>query len=87
LEKVFEENQILSITFIRWTTKNYCQLETITNSPDALVEDFCVDLKALRQHDYIAKQQAAHLKATKKNVQEGEYVVICNFSENYAFIV
>jgi hypothetical protein len=27
------------------------------------------------------------LKATKKNLQEGEYVVICDFSENYAFIV
>jgi hypothetical protein len=87
LEEVFEENEILSITFNRWTTKNYCQLETVTKSPDAFVEDFCVDLKALRQHDYIAKQQAAHLKATKKNLQEGEVVVICDFSENYAFIV
>jgi hypothetical protein len=27
------------------------------------------------------------LKATKKNLQEDEYVVICNFSENSAFIV
>jgi hypothetical protein len=69
----------------RW--KNYCKLETVTKSPDAFIEDFCVNLKTLRQHEYIAKQQTAHLKATKKNLQEGEYVVICNFSENYAFIV
>jgi hypothetical protein len=59
LEEVIEDNEILTITFNRWTTKNYCQLET--KSPDAFVEDFCVDLKTLRQHDCIAKQQAAHI--------------------------
>jgi hypothetical protein len=44
-------------------------------------------LIALKKHDFIAKQQAAHLKRTKENLQEGKVVVVCDFAENFAFLV
>jgi hypothetical protein len=59
----------------------------ISKSPGEFIEDFCSDVKALKKHDFIAKQQAAHLKRTKENLQEGEVVVICDFAENFAFLV
>lgn len=37
-------------------------------------------------HSFIAKQQSKFFKSTKENLKPGEFVVVCDFSENYSFI-
>lgn len=41
----------------------------------------------LLQHDFIAKKQSSFFETQKKNLKLNEFLVICDFSENYTFIV
>ncbi|CAD6220764.1 GSCOCG00011584001-RA-CDS [Cotesia congregata] len=41
----------------------------------------------LLPHDFIAKSQSAFLKQVKESLQDGEFLAVCDFAENYAFIV
>lgn len=38
-------------------------------------------------HDYIKNEQSSFFKTTKNNLKEGEFLVICDFSENYSFVL
>ena len=44
-------------------------------------------MKTLTRHDFIAQKQAKYLDWKKSNLSDGEFLVIGNFSENYAFII
>ena len=44
-------------------------------------------LQILLQHDFIANQQATFLQERKLNLQPGEVIVLCDFSENYSFVL
>lgn len=41
-------------------------------------------MSTLVRHDFIAKQQGAFLNNTKENLLDSEFVVNCDFSENYS---
>lgn len=62
-------------------------LEKITKPVDNFITDFIKQVAALIPHDFIAREQAEYLKKRKEEIQQGEYVVICDFSENYTFII
>ena len=44
-------------------------------------------MKTLTRHDFIAQEQAKYLDCKKNNLSDGEFLVIGDFSENYAFII
>jgi hypothetical protein len=44
-------------------------------------------LLLLLHHSFIATQQAMFLKELKRNLQSGEFVVLCDFAENYSFVL
>ena len=44
-------------------------------------------MKTLTRHDFIAQKQAKCLDWKKSNLSDEEFLVIGNFSENYAFII
>jgi hypothetical protein len=44
-------------------------------------------LLLLLRHPFIATQQAVFLKELKCNLQSGEFVVLCDFAENYSFVL
>lgn len=46
-----------------------------------------MQLTSLIPHDFIAKKQAEYLAEQKQQLQQNEYIVICDFSENYSFVV
>lgn len=50
------------------------------------VETLCENLAKLKPHDFIAKQQSAFLRHKKETIQQGEFIVMCDFAENYSFI-
>jgi hypothetical protein len=64
-----------------------CELVTIVKSTEEFIESLLEKLLLLLRHSYIATQQVMFLKELKCNLQSGEFVVLCNFAENYSFVL
>ena len=56
-------------------------------STDKFIERFLGSLKTLTRHNIIAQEQAKYLDRKKSNLFNREFLVIGNFSENYAFTI
>ena len=54
---------------------------------DDFVDDLCDKLANLLRHDFIAKQQSNYQTDVKDNLQIGEFLVLLDFAENYAFVL
>ncbi|XP_044594854.1 uncharacterized protein LOC123272219 [Cotesia glomerata] len=87
LLKCFEDREIENITYKYWISKPRSSLETIIKPTEEFVEKFCSELEILLPHSFIAKEQAQFLKTLKETLKPNEYVIICDFAENYAFVV
>lgn len=87
LGTVFEENVVENITYKYWISNPRSSLETLIKSTSEFVDQFCPHLVNLLRHDFIAKEQSTFLKLTKESLKDGEIVVICDFAENYAFVI
>lgn len=87
LEHGFEENLVQNITFRQWITVDRCNLETLEKSTSDFIDLFCEKLSALVRHDFIAKQQSSFMNSTKENLKDSELLIICDFAENYSFIL
>lgn len=87
LNNVLEEQNIDSITYKRWISTPRTNLETTIKNASEFVDDFCEKVKILLPHSFIAKQQGNFMKVTKESLQDGEFLVLCDFAENYAFVV
>ena len=87
LEKLFEESNVLSITYKQWISNPKTTLETMVKSTEEFIPYLCEELCKLMPHAFIATQQSAFSRATKENLGEGEVQVIVDFAENYAFTV
>lgn len=49
---------------------------------DDFLDSLTEKLQILLPHSFIAKEQNAFLTYTKTELEENEYVVVCDFSEN-----
>ncbi|GBM94828.1 hypothetical protein AVEN_160430-1 [Araneus ventricosus] len=81
------EYGLQTVTFHHWVSVGRCNLKTLKKSADEFVDIFCRDLKVLLCHYFIAKQQSAFMANTKENLSESEVAVVCDFSENYSFVL
>jgi hypothetical protein len=84
LENVFTDNAIENITFKEWILTDRCELVTIVKSSEEFIESLLEKLLLLLCHSFIATQQALFIKELKCNLQSGEFVVLCDFAENYS---
>lgn len=57
------------------------------SSADKFIERFTDDLLILLPNTFIAKEQASYMKFVKMSLKDKEFLVVCDFAENYAFIV
>lgn len=87
LINIFDENEIENITYKYWISKPRTTLETFIKSSYDFVEQFCDDMKTLLPHSYIATEQAKFAKSLKASLKTDEFLIICDFAENYAFVV
>lgn len=62
-------------------------MESISQDTNEFIDRFGEKLNQLVPHEFIAKRQHQFLRQTKEELQEGEFVVISDFSENYLFVV
>ncbi|XP_043278835.1 uncharacterized protein [Venturia canescens] len=84
---ILDENGIDEVTYKYWISKPRTSMETFVKSSTDFVDNFCENLLALLPHHYIAKKQASYLRSLKESLKQNEYIVICDFSENYAFVI
>ena len=62
-------------------------LEEKCEDIDDFIDSFCTTLKLYQTHSFVAKMQATHYKQSKETLAEGDVLVICDFSENYSFVI
>lgn len=82
-----EENVDEDIIFQQWVTTDRCNLETIIKPVDEFISYFLEKIDKLITHDFIYKKQSSFLRDRKDSLAEGEILVICDFSENYSFVI
>lgn len=87
LATLLEETCKEDIVFQQWLTTDRCNLETVIKPVDEFVPFFVDKIEKLITHDYICKEQSAFLRNKKDSLGDGEIIVICDFSENYSFII
>lgn len=87
LRKLFDDNFIDNITYKKWTSTDRCTLETHVDTVDEFIHKFCDDLLILLKHDFIAKSQSKYLSEIKSSLKPGEFLVLCDFAENYSFTI
>lgn len=87
LHALLNDSNISEIQFSTWTgTDRSTLMKQVLNS-DEFLEDLCVRLSALKLHSFIAKKQTSFYEEKKKNLKNGEILVVMDFSENYKFVV
>lgn len=87
LRQKFEDEMIDSVTIKKWMSVDRCTLETVVKEKDEFIEDFSEAILKLKTHSFLANMQKEFYHETKTNLEEGEVVVTCDFSENYSFVL
>lgn len=87
-DDAFEQNSIEDVTFKKWMQiDNKCILETITKSSGDFLDSLFDSLPKLLKHSFIATKQSAYLRHMKENLPLNECIVLCDFAENYCFVL
>lgn len=87
-EEAFELNSIENVSFKQWMQiDNKCVLETVTKPTEEFVDYLFQSLPKLLRHSFIATQQSSYLRHLKENLPQNQCIVLCDFAENYAFVL
>jgi hypothetical protein len=62
-------------------------LETVVKKIDDFLSEFFQCIKLYQHHAFITRAQYTFYSDTKQDVKEGEVLVVCDFAENYSFVV
>ena len=82
-----EEKAIEEVHFEQWLFTDRCNIEDQTLPSETFALFFSEKLQKFIYHDYIKQQQSNFLKTKKESLIEGEIIVICDFAENYSFVL
>lgn len=75
------------LKFSQWVSTDRCNLETFSQPLDVFLDYFINKMKNLLPHCFISLQQSSFLKNKKLALKSTEVIVLCDFAENYAFIM
>ena len=81
------KHNVHGIAYKQWVTKPKATLEKKTVPTKDFVDDLCKAKRIFLHHSFIATQQASFYKNAKRNLKNDKCLNICDFSENYAFII
>ena len=74
-----------NVDILQWESVDRGELSTETLTKVQLREKIAENTLELREHHYVAKEQARYFKMRKENLQENEAVIVMDFAENFAF--
>lgn len=87
LVEVLNRNKIETVSYKQWIAKSRTTLEDQELKTTEFCKAFSTYAKQLLHHSFIAKEQGNFLKEAKNNLKNDEILVLCDFSENYAFVM
>lgn len=87
LEKIFEANYIDEITYRQWTHVDRTTLQVMLSPTDEYLPKLKISLEKLLLHSFLVIRQNEFMKSKKQELTENECIVVCDFSENYGFVV
>ena len=87
LLKCFDENDIFHIEYQSWFQTDRCTIASKTVNVHEFMDILGKKLMKLKTHDFFAKKQSLIVNNVKSNLQEGEFLVCCDFADNYAFVI
>lgn len=87
LIEILDDAMIDEIELRVWQPTDRSTLQTVKAAAVEFVNDLSNRIVVLKPHDFIAKQQSAFCAHVKDHLAEGEFLVQCDFSENYAYVV
>jgi len=87
LQQTFDDKLIENVKYKQWVTIDRTSLQTLISTVDEFLQLLSNDLKKLLLHSFLVKKQMEFLNYKKKNIMKNECIVICDFSENYAFVL
>lgn len=87
LHDCFEKHDMedCNIQFNQWVSTDRCNLETLVKHSDDFIEYFADKLKNLIPHHFISSEQSKFVRNMKDGLNIGEFLVCCDFAENYSF--
>lgn len=78
---------IQEVEYKQWTMVDRSTLEVVKSSnKDKFLKNLESKLKKYITHEFIAKQQAKAQSEMKQSLGESEFLIICDFAENYSFV-
>lgn len=87
LSKLLDDSCISHVQCSSWTGTDRSTLLTQQVKVDEFINELCNRLQILKPHSFIAKQQTLFISEKKKNLREGEKVIVMfDFSENYSYV-
>lgn len=84
---ILSERSVESLQLKQWRQTDRCMMDLIVMEAQDFVDLLLEKLYDLSPHNFIADQQGSYFKTLKNNLNETECIVICDFSENFSFIV
>jgi len=87
LEKNFEDKLIETVNYKQWITSERTSLQTLISSVDEYLESLSSGLNKLLLHSFLVNKQREFMNNKKIKLMKNECIVICDFSENYAFVI
>ena len=87
MREVFKKNDIKQICYKQWISQPKKNLQKASVLTTTFIQNFTIFGKTFLTYSIIASQQAACYKNTKKNLQSNQCLLVCDFTENYAFII
>lgn len=61
--------------------------QEFVKSPSEFIEYFVLKLEKLITHAFITQQQSNYIKNVKTSLAAGEFLISCDFAENYTFVL
>ena len=87
LNIIFQKHQVDTIKYKHWVSQPRAALITIKVSAQKFIQNLCQSSKTFLTHSFVARQQATCYRTIKENLQFDQCLAVCDFAENYAFVV
>lgn len=87
LQELMEKQDIFQVKFSTWTGTDRSTLLTQILPTSDYIAELGDKLLLLKPHSFIAKAQSQFFEDKKNNLDEGEVLVVLDFSENYKYFV
>lgn len=84
--QLLEEKNIHHVQFSAWAGTDRSTLQTQIIPTAEFIEELNNKFLLLKPHSFLAKQQSQFCNVKKGNLDDGEILVVMDFSENYKYI-